>query len=163
MAALFTSVEERRMHERESLKRAISLRQFASETPRRFRSSEQARSTWLALFDPRMFTNPTEYIDALKKRGTPAEFTEGAYFMAPVTADLYTKEVSTAGISELILTDAFDGTDVYDWVAMLAPVGLAEHLSPQTRRFLKLRYGFRFETPDGPMKLWPQPWFVSEI
>ncbi|MFY7865067.1 hypothetical protein [Roseateles sp.] len=162
-AAVFASDEQRKAHVADSLKRAYAFREYTSQTPKRFRSDVEARKAWPWLFNTRMFTDPRAYLDELRKHGIPAEFLEGAYLEVPTSAELYTREVSRAGLTEVILADSVDGTDVYDWVGMLAPAGLAEKLSTEAKSFMKARRGFPVDGTDGARCLFPQPWFVTEI
>ena len=163
LTAVFGSDEQRKAHMTDSLKRAYVFREYTSQTPKRFRSDAEARKAWQRLFNTRMFTDPKAYLDELRKHGIPAEFLEGAYIEVPASAELYTKEVSRAGLIEVIVADSVDGTDVYDWVGMLAPTGLAEKLSPKVKSFMKARRGFPVDSTHGNMCLFPQPWFVTEI
>jgi hypothetical protein len=162
-AAVFAGDEQRRAHTSDSLKRAYAFREYTSQTPKRFRSDAEARRTWPWLFNTRMFTDPQAYLNELRKHGIPAEFLDGAYLQVPANAELYTREVSRAGVTETILADSVDGTDVYDWVSTLAPPGLAEKLSAEAKSFMKARRGFPVDGTDGAMSLFPQPWFVTEI
>lgn len=161
--ALFQSDTERKEHERGSLKRAIAFRDYTAGQPRTFRSDDTARRRWQLLFDTRMFTKPQEYMQMLRKKGIPAAFVDGAFFLAPPEAVLFTKEVAIAGVSELVLTDAIDGSEVYDWVGVIASAGLTEALSARTKELIKAGRRQVVETPSGPRVLVPQPWFVAEI
>ncbi len=160
-AAVFASDEQRKAHLAESLKRAYAFREYTSQTPKRFRSDPQARRSWPWLFNTRMFTDPQAYCDELRKHGIPSEFIDGAYLEVPLNADLYVKEEARAGTAETVLTDSVDGTDIYDWVSLLAPPGLAEKLSPEAKSFMKARRGFPVE--GSGTCLVPQHWFVTEI
>ncbi|NUA30556.1 hypothetical protein FCJ59_28010 [Cupriavidus basilensis] len=161
--AVFHTPQERRMHAATSLKLAVAFRAFTSEMPKRFRSDPNARSSWTPLFDSLMFKDPVKYLARLEAAGVPGEFRNGCYLQVPVTAEPYTKEVAIAGTTEKVITDAFDGTDIYDWIGSLAPDGLMAHLSPATRSHLRGWDGFEVDTPEGKRKMFPQPWFVTEI
>lgn len=161
--AVFQTPEERKDHASDSLKLAVKFRQYTSEMPKRFRSDAAARSSWTKLFDALMFKDPVKYLAKLEKEGIPADFRDGCYLQVPVTAEPYTKEVSIAGMSETVITDSFDGTDTYDWIGSLAPDGLVAHLSAATRALLRGWDGFEVDTDQGKRKMFPQPWFVTEI
>lgn len=163
VAAVFPNEDMRKTHAADSLKRALLFREYTSQTPKHFRSSPVARQSWPWLFNTRMFMDPEAYRVELGKRGIPSEFIDGTYLQVPGNAELFTKEVSRAGVTESIITDYVDGTDVYDWVGMLAPAGLADKMSPDSQKFMKARHGFPVETAEGLMRLYPQPWFVTEI
>lgn len=162
-SAVFSTSEERKANAANSLKLAIAFRNFTSETPKRFRSDSDARATWTTLFDTLMFKDPVKYLAKLEAAGVPPEFRKGCYLEVPVTAEPYTKEVAIAGMTEMVITDAVDGTDTYDWIGTLAPDGLLAHLSPNTRSLLRAWGGFEVDTPNGKRKLLPQPWFVTEV
>jgi hypothetical protein len=160
---VFQSTDERKANAAMSLKLAVAFRTFTSEMPKRFRSDQAARSTWTTLFDSLMFEDPVRYLAKLEAAGVPAAFRDGCYMTVPVTAEPFTREVSIAGMTETVITDAFDGTDTYDWIGSLAPDGLVAHMSPKTRALLRAWKGFDIETPGGKAKMFPQPWFVTEI
>jgi hypothetical protein len=159
--SIFPTQALREAHLLESLKAAIKFRRFTSETPRHFRSDAAARGLWDKLFDALMFTDPLKYLAKLEAAGVPAEFRDGCYLEVPVTAEVYTRQVSMAGQSDTVVTDAEDGTDIYNWIGMVAPEGLTTHLSASTQSLLKEWRGFKL--PDKTKRLLPQPWFVAEI
>lgn len=161
--AVFLTPEERKQSAAESLKKAIAFRKLTSGMPKRFRSDAMARTMWSRLFSPLMFQDPLKYLKKLADWGVPADFSEGCFFKARVTAEPYTREVSIAGMSETVITDAFDGTETYDWIGSLAPDGLVGQLSPSTRALLRKWDGFVVDEPEGKVMLFPQPWFVTEI
>lgn len=160
---LFDDENARIQHVTSSLKRAVALREFTSETPARFRSSESARRLWAKLFDSLMFSDPVGYLAAMRKAGAPAAFVDGAYQEVKAGLELYTREVSKVGITESIITDSVDGTDVYEWIAMLAPLGLREKIGKNAKALTKARNGFRTSATGDSTRLVPQPWFVTEI
>jgi len=159
--AIFRSPEERQAHHRESLKKAVAFRRFTSQTPMRFRSDAGARSMWEKLFDSMMFSNPLKYLENLNAAGIPADYRDGCFVDVPATADAYTVDFGAAGILEHVITDAEDGSDVYNWIGMVAPEGLISQLSSSTQGLLKEWRGFKLA--DANARLLPQPWFVTEI
>ncbi|WP_203564277.1 hypothetical protein [Deefgea sp. CFH1-16] len=161
--AIFLTSEERKQHEAKSLKLAIRFRNYTSDLPKRFRSESVARSTWSKLFDRTMFTVPETYLSKLRVAGVDPAFLDACYFDIPLAAEAYTKDVSMAGVTEAIITDACDGSDIFNWVANLVPSGLSAELSSNTKSLLKKVDGFEINTPVGKRKLLPQPWFVVEI
>lgn len=161
--ALFATEADRREHGINSLALAVDFRGVTSELPKRFRSDESARSTWTAIFDSLMFSDPQKYLAKLERHGVPTAFVQGCYLEVSAHADLYTKEKSMAGVSELVITDSFDGTDKYEWASMVAPASLVVNLSSETRTLLRKARGVEFENEQGRRRLVPQPWFVTEI
>lgn len=161
--AVFQTPDERKANAATSLRLAVAFRAFTSDIPKRFRTDPAARSTWTTLFDSLMFEDPVRYLAKLEAAGMPAAFRDGCYMTVPVTAEPFTREVSMAGMTETVITDAFDGTDTYDWIGSLAPDGLVAHMSPKTRALLRAWKGFDIETSAGKAKMFPQPWFVTEI
>ncbi|ALX46260.1 hypothetical protein AQ610_28205 [Burkholderia humptydooensis] len=159
--SIFRSDGDRQMHHRESLKRAVALRRFTSQTPARFRSDAGARSLWDKLFDAMMFRDPLKYLGKLSAAGVPLDYCDGCFTEVPANADTYTVEFGAAGILERVITDAADGSDAYNWIGMVAPEGLISQLSSPTRDLLKESRGFKLV--DKATKLVPQPWFVTEI
>lgn len=159
--SIFPTQADRDTHQRESLKKAIRFRRFTSDTPKHFRSDAVARSAWDRLFDSMMFKDPLKYLANLEAAGIPADYREGCFFEVPVTAAAYTREVSVAGTTETVITDAMDGAEIYNWIGAVAPDALVSHLSPQTQALLKEWRGFQL--PDKAKKLLPQPWFIAEI
>lgn len=157
----FSSPTEREQHHVDSLKKAIAFREFTSQTPRRFRSEETARSTWTRLFQATMFSDPLKYLEDLRKAGVPAAYWDGCFVEMPTTADMYTRPFSMAGRSDIVLTDADDGTEAFNWTDMVASESLRSRMSESTRRLLKEAQGLRLV--DKTKQLLPQPWFVSEI
>ena len=91
------------------------------------------------------------------------DFRDACYRHVPSSADVYTKEVSLAGITESVITDAFDGTDTYDWTGMIAPDGLVACMSARSRSLLNAWEGFDGGHAEKNQKMFPQPWFVTEI
>lgn len=160
---LFDDDNVRRQHVTDSLKRAVALREFTSDTPARFRSSDSARQLWTRLFSPSMFTDPASYLETLRTAGVTSAFVDSAFQRVRRRVDLYTREVSRVGVTESILTDSFDGTDVYNWVEMLAPPGLLEKIGSVGKALAKGRNGFLVSATDNAERLFPQPWFVTEI
>jgi hypothetical protein len=161
--SVFQTPEERKANAAVSLKLAVAFRAFTSAMPKRFRSDQVARSMWTTLFDSLMFDDPVKYLARLEAAGVPAAFRDGCYMTVPVTAEPFTREVSMAGMTETVITDAFDGTDTYDWIGSLAPDGLVAHMSSRTRALLRAWKGFDIEITTGKAKMFPQPWFVAEI
>ena len=161
--AIFESPEKRKAHASTSKKLAGSLRQYTSEMPKRFRSDAKARSSWTVLFNTLMFKDPVKYLAKLEVAEIPADFRDACYLQVPVTAELYTREIHIAGTAETIITDSIDGADTYDWIGWLAPEGLVAHLSAATRALLRGWNGFTVDAAEGKRKMFPQPWFVTEI
>lgn len=159
--SIFASAVEREHHHSESLQKAVAFREFTSSMPERFRSDQAARTTWELLFRSTMFTDPVKYLEDLRASGVPDAYLDGCYVELPAGADVYTRQFSMAGISELVITDADDGTDAFDWTGMVAPDSLVSRLSESTHRHLKEWRGFRLA--DKTKRLLPQPWFVTEI
>lgn len=157
----FDVPEEREQHHVQSLEKAIAFREFTSSMPSRFRTEESARRTWELLFRSTMFTDPLKYLDDLRAAGVAEAYLNGCFVEVPVSADVYTRQFSMAGLSELVITDAEDGTEAYDWTSMVAPESLVSRLTENTRKLLKEWRGFRL--PDKTKRLLPQPWFVTEI
>lgn len=157
----FEMPEEREHHHVQSLEKAIAFREFTSSMPGRFRTDESARRTWELLFRSTMFTDPLKYLDDLRAVGVPDAYLNGCFVEVPVGADVYTCQFSMAGMSDLVVTDAEDGTEAYDWTSMVAPESLVSRLTENTRKLLKEWRGFRL--PDKTKRLLPQPWFVTEI
>ncbi len=161
--ALFESEDERARQARESLRDALAFRQFTDSLPKRFREDSIARTTWEALFDRRMFTQPEAYIEQLRRKGVPRSFVDAVYFHAKPTAKLFLKEARYAGLSAEVITDAYDGTQEYDWVGRIVSFGLVEALSERAGSLLKAAGKWEVQTAAGARRLVPQPWFVSEI
>jgi hypothetical protein len=159
--SIFPTQADREVHQRESLKKALRFRRFTSETPKRFRSDAAARTSWDKLFDATMFKDPLKYLAGLEAAGIPADYRDGCFVEVPVTAEAYTREISVAGTTETVITDAMDGTEIYSWIGGVASDALVPHLSPQTQSLLKEWRGFQL--PDKAQKLLPQPWFIAEI
>src|SRR6185369_9556444 len=159
--AVFASSSEREDHHVDSLEKAIAFREFTSSTPGRFRSDESARKTWELLFRSTMFTDPLKYLEDLRAAGIPQGYLEGCFAEVPVGADVYTRPFSVAGQTELVITEADDGTEAYDWTSMVATESLISRLSEHTHKLLKEWRGFRLA--DKTKRLLPQPWFVTEI
>lgn len=159
--SVFASAMERDQHHVDSLKQALAFREFTSEMPRRFRSDDTARTTWTRLFQETMFSDPLKYLEDLKKAGVPTPYLDGCFMEVPSNADVYTRPFSMVGRSDIILTDAEDGTEGFNWTDMVASESLLSRMSDSTRRLLKAARGFRLE--DKTKRLLPQPWFVSEI
>lgn len=157
----FGSEVERERHHVESLKKAIAFREFTSEMPRRFRSDDAARATWTRLFQSTMFTDPLKYLEDLKAAGVPEAYLEGCFVEVAGNADVYTRPFAMAGMTDLVITDAQDGTEAFHWTDVVASESLLSRLSESTRRLLKDARGFRLA--DKSKRLLPQPWFVSEI
>jgi hypothetical protein len=160
-ARVFSSTAERDQNHVQSLKKAIAFRGFTSEMPRRFRSDVEARTTWDRLFQSTMFSDPVKYLEELKATGVPDAFLDGCFAEVPAGADVYTRRFDMAGLSDMVITDAADGTDAFHWTDMVASESLVSRLSDSTRRLLKESRGFRLE--DKSKRLLPQPWFVNEI
>lgn len=159
--AVFASPSERERHHVDSLEKAIAFREFTSSMPGRFRSEESARKTWELLFRSTMFTDPLKYLEDLRAAGIPDAYLEGCFVEVPVGADVYTRQFSMAGLTDLVITDADDGTEAYDWTGMVAPESLISRLSEHSHKLLKEWRGFR--VADKTKRLLPQPWFVTEI
>jgi len=157
----FETSEEREQHHIESLEKAIAFRDFTSSMPGRFRSDESARRTWELLFRSTMFTDPLKYLEDLRAAGIPDAYLNGCFVEVPAGADVYTRQFSMAGMSDLVITDADDGTEAYDWTSMVAPESLVSRLTEHTHKLLKEWRGFRLA--DKTKRLLPQPWFVIEI
>jgi hypothetical protein len=157
----FETSEEREQHHIDSLEKAIAFRDFTSSMPARFRTDESARRTWELLFRSTMFTDPLKYLDDLRAAGVPDAYLDGCFVEVPVGADVYTRQFSMAGMGDLVVTDAEDGTEAYDWTSMVAPESLVSRLTEHTHKLLKEWRGFRL--PDKTKRLLPQPWFVTEI
>lgn len=162
-AAIFASPDDRKFHTSESLKLATAFRSYTRDLPAHFRSSDSARSTWTSLFDEAMFKNPVSYLEKLTNLGVPAAFCDACFLPVSPIADVYLKEASLAGVTESVITDAIDGMDAYDWTGMIASDGLVACLSPRTRSLLNAWEGFDVTTAKGKQRLFPQPWFVTEI
>lgn len=158
---IFPTEAERNQHHVNSLGQAVAFREFTSSMPARFRSDPAARTTWDLLFRETMFTDPLKYLDELRASGVPEAYLEGCFVEVPVGADVYTLRFDMAGMSDMVVTDAYDGTDAYDWTSMVAPESLVSRLSEKTHKLLKEWRGFRL--PDKTKRLLPQPWFVTEI
>jgi hypothetical protein len=158
---IFTTEAERTRHHVESLQKAVGFREFTSSMPAHFRSDPAARTTWDLLFRSTMFTDPLKYLDELRASGVPQAYLEGCFVEVPASADVYTLRFDMAGMSDMVVTDAFDGTEAYDWTSMVAPESLVSRLSENTHKLLKEWRGFRL--PDKSKRLLPQPWFVTEI
>ncbi|MDX7998961.1 hypothetical protein FE394_07065 [Xenorhabdus sp. Reich] len=161
--AIFITADERKSHLTTSLKLSNQFRRFTSDTPKRFRSDKSARATWSRLFDPLMFTNPDKYLSKLKIAGIPSAFRDACYIQLPLSAEIYTREFSMVGMTETVITDAFDGTDIFNWVEKVMSDSLKSQLSSKIKSLLKNVNGFKVETPEGMFKLLPQPWFVTDI
>lgn len=161
--ALFDTAEERERHAKESLRDALAFRQVTESMPRAFRTDAAVRATWTALFSDLMFTNPTRYIEHLQRHRVPEAFIKGVYFAAKPTAKLFLKEVRYANLADEVITDAYDGTQEYDWVGRLVSFGLVEELTERTKTLLKSAGKWDVQTSLGHQRLVPQPWFVSEI
>lgn len=158
---IFASAAERERHHIESLQKAVAFREFTSSMPARFRSDPAARTTWELLFRSTMFSDPVKYLGDLRASGVPEAYLDGCFMEVPTGADVYTRLFSMAGMSDLVITDADDGTEAFDWTGMLAPDSLVSRLSESTHRLLKEWRGFRLV--DKTKRLLPQPWFVTEI
>lgn len=158
---VFETPEQREQHHVESLEKAIAFRDFTSSMPGRFRSDESARRTWEMLFRSKMFTDPVKYLEDLRAGGVPDAYLDGCFVEVPVGADVYTRQFSMAGMSDLVITDADDGSEAYDWTSMVAPESLVSRLTEHTHELLKEWRGFRLA--DKSKRLLPQPWFVTEI
>lgn len=163
LAAIFHNDQERKLDTANSLKLARAFRDFTSSLPKRFRSDPAARTTWTSLFDESMFKRPLSYLEKLNTLNVPTAFRDACYRYVPSSADVYTKEVSLAGITESVITDAFDGTDTYDWTGMIAPDGLVACMSARSRSLLNAWEGFDGGHAEKNKKMFPQPWFVTEI
>jgi hypothetical protein len=159
--SIFPTESVREADHRDSLKKAVAFRRFTSQTPGRFRSDPAARNVWERLFDSTMFGDPLKYLEKLETAGVPAEYRNGCYVEVPVKAEAYTCQYALSGIAETMVTDAYDGTDAYNWIAMVAPEGLVSQMSSKTQGHLREWRGFKL--PDKTKRLLPQPWFVTEI
>lgn len=159
--SIFASESARELDHRDSLKKAVALRKFTSQTPARFRSDPAARAVWERLFDSTMFVDPLKYLEKLVHAGVPDDYRNGCFVEVPATAEEYTCQYSLAGITETLVTDSEDGTDAYNWIGLVAPEGLVSHLSVKTQGYLKQWRGFKLA--DKTKRLLPQPWFVTEI
>lgn len=160
-SSIFSSDDQRQADHLESLKKAIAFRKFTNRTPKRFRSDPAARNTWERLFDSSMFSDPQKYREKLAAAGVPVEYLNGCFVEVPAIADAYTVKFGVAGMVEHVITDAADGTDVYNWADMVAPGSLINQLSSSTHGLLK--GGQAFKLADKTKRLLPQPWFVTEI
>lgn len=162
-SSIYASEAERYVGAVANFKRARAFRGFTSETPKRFRNDRGAQDVWTALFQETMFTNPERYLRHLKDHGVPEAYRNGCYMTMPATAEAYTRTFDLAGMRETIITDSVDGTDGYNWTSQLAPDGLFADLSARMRALLRGWSGFVVESSSGPIKMYPQPWFVNEI
>jgi hypothetical protein len=163
---LFPTEASRRLHEQDSLLKAVGFLEFVKKVPARMRSDAEARRLWKVLFDHIMFSRPEEYIERLVKAGVPEEFWSAAFLSVPQRSTLYLKKVSFNGHDVRVITDAYDGEDPYEWASMLAPQGMFNVMSRASQSFIKaLRPGVACAADnDGrPMRLVPQPWFLVEI
>jgi hypothetical protein len=158
---IFASALERERAHAHSLQKAVAFREFTSSMPARFRSDPTARTTWDLLFQSTMFSNPVKYLEDLRASGVHDAYLDGCFIEVPACSDVYTKTFSMAGMSDLVITDADDGTEAFDWTGMVAPDSLVSRLSTSTHRLLKEWRGFRLA--DKAKRLLPQPWFVTEI
>ncbi len=159
--SIFPSDQERQKQHQESLKMAVAFRRFTRETPHRFRSDPGARAMWQRLFHPDMFLDPVRYLAGLEKAGVPQVFREGCYLELPVTCEPFKREFAWTAYTDIVVTDAFDGSDTYEWVQDAVRESLRPFLSERARALLKQRRGFAL--PNGATRLIPQPWFVKEI
>jgi hypothetical protein len=159
--SIFPTEQQRQSHHQQSLRTAVEFQTFTRDTPNRFRSDPNARATWQKLFHPDMFITPQRYLEQLEKAGVPAEYRNGCFTRVPATSEPFTCDFSSAGYTATVITDAFDGAAVYNWVADLAPESLHAKLSERTQSFLKQWHGFA--VPGSAERLVPQPWFVKEI
>ncbi|MFC4789104.1 MULTISPECIES: hypothetical protein [Giesbergeria] len=158
---VFEMPEEREQHHVQSLEKAIAFREFTGSMPGRFRTDESTRRMWELLFRSTMFTDPVKYMDDLRAAGVPDAYLNGCFVEVPMGADVYTLQFTMAIRSDLVVTDAEDGTEAYDWTSMVVPESLISRLTESTRKLLKEWRGFRL--PDRTKRLLPQPWFVTEI
>lgn len=158
---IFETPTDRERHHVESLEKAIAFREFTSSMPARFRSDEGVRRTWEQLFKSTMFTDPLRYLDELRAAGVSDAFLNGCFVEVPVGADVYIRQFSMAGMTELVITDADDGADAYDWSNMVVPESLTSRLSEHIQKLLKAWRGVKLA--DKTKRLLPQPWFVTEI
>lgn len=159
--SIFVSEPARELDHRDSLKKAVALRKFTSQTPARFRSDPAARAVWERLFDSTMFVDPLRYLEKLAHAGVPDDYLNGCFVEVPAKAEEYTCQYTLAGMTETLVTDSEDGTDAYNWIGLVAPEGLVSHLSVKTQGYLKQWRGFKLA--DKTKRLLPQPWFVTEI
>ncbi len=98
--AMFRSQSERALGATKSLRLAAGFRAYTARTPGLFRTCEAARVQWHAIFDRTMFTDPTRYLEKLKRAGVPAAFRDGCYARIPITAMVYTRRVPANGTTE---------------------------------------------------------------
>ena len=160
-SSMFTADSDRKLHEIDSLIKAKIFADYTKGLPLQFRTSGQARRTWEAIFDRKMLSNPAVYRRKLRRYKIPEEIVSTLYLKVPATALLYTVLAEKADQKHTIITDYKDGTDLYDWTALLGAPSLLRRL-PEYRRILEFANGF--PDKDEPGLVWvPQPWFARDI